>query len=191
MLISAILLLENLVDIYKEQTSDLFFLRKLLFFLRKLLFLLGNYNFPKPLLVIIETDHNAFTDQTKKQRRQKIAEEIVQTASNEDQATARTTAEAFLLETIPENIFGSPKAGKSQWASIIRLLDPIDKSTINLIRLEQNEAAMCLTCCQFMNQPIDAWFLVVGITANFRLNPREISGGAVDVYRFVVMRDNC
>ena len=134
-------------------------------------------------IVIIETDHNAFTDQTKKQRKQKMAEEIVQTASNEDQAAARQAAENFLLETPSENIFGSPKAGTAQWASTIRLLDPIERNTVNLIRLEQNESAMSLACCQFMNHPAEDWFIVVGITANFKLNPREVSGGAVDVYK--------
>ena len=109
----------------------------------------------------------------------------MQTASHEDQATARSAAEKFLLENIPENVFGAPKAGKAQWASTIRLLDPLDKSTINLIRLEQNESAMSLACCQFANQGPDEWFLVVGVTVNYRLNPREISGGAIDVYRYV------
>ena len=108
---------------------------------------------------------------------------MVQSASNEDQATARTAAETFILENIPENVFGAPKAGKAQWASTIRLLDPMDKNTINLIRLDQNESAMSLACCQFGNQGPDEWFLVVGVTVNFKLNPREISGGAIDVYR--------
>ena len=53
-------------------------------------------------------------------------------------------AEAFLSENLPENLFGAPKAGPGMWASCIRVLDPSEGNTMQLINLEQNEAAVRL-----------------------------------------------
>jgi splicing factor 3B subunit 3 len=63
-------------------------------------------------------------------------------AGEEEQELAREMAEAFLNEDLPESIFGAPKAGPGMWASALRILDPVEGTTHQLLRLEQNEAAM-------------------------------------------------
>ena len=50
--------------------------------------------------------------------------------------------QAFLSEDLPETVFGAPKAGPGQWASCVRLLDPIKGEVRQLVKLEQNEAAV-------------------------------------------------
>ncbi len=93
-------------------------------------------------LVIIETDHNAYTEETKQQRKLQMAEEMREAAGEDEMDLANEMAEAFLSEDLPENVFGAPKAGPGQWASCIRLLDPISGIVQENIKLEQNEAAV-------------------------------------------------
>lgn len=61
-------------------------------------------------------------------------------AGDEEEDLAREMAEAFLSEDLPESIFGAPKAGPGMWASLIRILEPIEGKTEKTIRYEQNEA---------------------------------------------------
>ena len=72
-------------------------------------------------IAVIETDHNAYTDNTKEQRKQQMAEEMVEAAGEEEQELAAEMAAAFLNEKLPEDVFGAPKAGWGMWASQIRL----------------------------------------------------------------------
>lgn len=76
-------------------------------------------------ILILETEHNAYTEETKKQRRQQMAEEMREAAGEEEQELAREMADAFLNEDLPENIFSAPKAGHGMWASTVRLMDPV------------------------------------------------------------------
>lgn len=63
-------------------------------------------------------------------------------AGEDEMELANEMAEAFLSESLPENVFGAPKAGPGMWASCVRVLDPIQGETVQQIHLEQNEAAM-------------------------------------------------
>ncbi|KAI4826005.1 hypothetical protein KUCAC02_021664, partial [Chaenocephalus aceratus] len=92
-------------------------------------------------LILIETDHNAYTEATKAQRKQQMAEEMVEAAGEDERELAAEMAAAFLNENLPEAIFGAPKAGAGQWASLVRLINPIQGTTLDLVQLEQNEAA--------------------------------------------------
>ena len=51
-------------------------------------------------------------------------------------------AAVFLDENLPENVFGAPKAGSGNWASCIRIMDPIRGKSVQKIKLDQNDAAM-------------------------------------------------
>ena len=93
-------------------------------------------------LICIESDHNAYTEDTKNQRKNQMAEEMREAAGEDEQELANEMASAFLTENLPENIFGAPKAGAGMWASCIRILDPINGNTVQRIKLEQNEAAV-------------------------------------------------
>ena len=96
---------------------------------------------PTSNLILIETDHNAFTEATKMQRKKQMAEEMVLSAGNEEKPEAAKAAEAFLAEDLPENMFGSPKAGRGMWASCLRVMHPSQGKTLDLVQFEQNEAA--------------------------------------------------
>lgn len=82
----------------------------------------------KSNLILLETEHNAYTEETKKQRRLQMAEEMREAAGEEEQELAKEMAEAFLNEDLPESIFSSPKAGHGMWASVMRIMDPVTVS---------------------------------------------------------------
>lgn len=138
-------------------------------------------------IMLIETEHNAYTDETKKQRRLQMAEEMKEAAGEEEQELAKEMAEAFLNEDLPESIFSSPKAGHGMWASTLRIMDPVQGITHKMIRFEQNEAAMALCLVKFHGLPEHQWFLIVGVAKDFQLNPRQCTSGFLDTYKVDVM----
>ena len=137
-------------------------------------------------MILIETDHNTFTENSKNQRKQQIAEEMVETADDESKMEAAKLAEQFLSEDLPEEIFSSPKAGNGMWASQIRILSPIKQETLEIIKFEQNEAAFSVCICQFNNSPVPGLtYVVVGTSRDLSLAPRQCSGGFLYTYRLV------
>ncbi|KAI5719200.1 hypothetical protein M8J76_006686 [Diaphorina citri] len=135
-------------------------------------------------LIIAETEHNAYTEETKKQRRVQMAEEMQEAAEENEQELAREMAEAFLTEDLPEKIFGAPKAGPGMWASLVRILDPRTGTTEAITRFEQNEAVFSISLVKFSNRP-DAQYLVLGVAKDLNLNPRVSNGGFLYTYRLV------
>lgn len=135
-------------------------------------------------LILLETDHNAYTDATKQFRKKQMAEEMVEAAGEDEQELAAEMAAAFLDENLPESTFGAPKAGPSMWASQIHVLDPIEGRSWHKIPLEQNEAAFSLAVCKFANQGDDQ-FLIVGVAKDLQLNPRQMNGGFLYTFRLV------
>uniref|UniRef100_A0AAY5L0G0 Splicing factor 3B subunit 3 n=1 Tax=Esox lucius TaxID=8010 RepID=A0AAY5L0G0_ESOLU len=133
-------------------------------------------------LILIESDHNAYTEATKAQRKQQMAEEMVEAAGEDERELAAEMAAAFLNENLPEAIFGAPKAGSGQWASLVRLVNPIQGSTLDLVQLEQNEAAFSVAVCRFASGG-DDWYVLVGVARDMILNPRSVGGGFIYTYR--------
>ena len=133
-------------------------------------------------LILAETDHNAYTEETKQTRKLQMAEEMREAAGEDEQELANEMAEAFLSENLPENVFGAPKAGPGMWASCIRVLDPINGDTAQQINLEQNEAALSICLVRFACQP-EATFCLVGVAKDYHLNPRRVEGGFIYTYR--------
>uniref|UniRef100_A0A0A9YIZ9 Splicing factor 3B subunit 3 n=2 Tax=Lygus hesperus TaxID=30085 RepID=A0A0A9YIZ9_LYGHE len=136
-------------------------------------------------IILIETDHNAYTEETKQQRRIQMAKEMEEAAGEDEKELAKEMAEDFLSEDLPERIYGAPKAGAGMWASLIRFMNPVTGQTYSVTALEQNEAAISLTLVKFANQPDNHLFLVVGVAKDYQLNPRSISAGYLDTYRVV------
>ena len=66
---------------------------------------------------------------------------MVEAAGDEERELAAEMAEAFLQEDLPESLFGAPKAGPGMWASLVRVLNPVNGTTLDSVALEQNEAA--------------------------------------------------
>ncbi|XP_026816717.1 splicing factor 3B subunit 3-like [Rhopalosiphum maidis] len=133
-------------------------------------------------LIVIETEHNAYTEQTKKQRRIQMAEEMKEAAGEEEQEIAKEMAETFLNEDLPENIFGAPKAGSGMWASLVRLFDPVQGITEAVYRFPQNEAVMSVALIRFSNDP-ESQFVLFGVANELHLNPRHVTSGFIYTYK--------
>lgn len=134
-------------------------------------------------LIIAETDHNAYTEETKTVRKAQMADEMREAAGEDEQELANEMADAFINEILPEDVFSSPKAGNGMWASHIRIMDPIHGHTFNKYRLAQNDAIMSMALLKFHAVMDGRWYLAVGVAKDFHLNPRQNGGGAIDVYR--------
>ncbi|XP_041454147.1 splicing factor 3B subunit 3-like [Lytechinus variegatus] len=165
-----ILALEKLGAVFNQVSTQLKFTP------RKFATHLENNN-----IVVIESDHNTYTDATKAQRKQQMAEEMVEAAGEEEKELAAEMAEAFLQEELPESTFSSPKAGSGMWASTIRLLNPVQGQTLDMVELEQNEAAFSLAVVKFANRE-DETHVLVGTAKDVTLSPRTCSGGAIHTY---------
>lgn len=137
-------------------------------------------------LVIAETDHNAYTEETKTIRKQQMGDEMREAAGEDEQELANEMAEAFIQEVLPENIFSAPKAGVGMWASQIRIMEPIHGHTIHKVQLAQNEAIISMCMVKFHIAMDGRYYLAVGIAKELQLNPRMCSGGAIDIYRIDV-----
>lgn len=132
-------------------------------------------------LIIAESDHNAYTEETKSTRKKQMAEEMKEAAGEDEQELANEMAESFLNEILPEDTFSSPKAGLGMWASQIRIMDSLTGQTIYKQSMKQNEAIMSMTIVKFS---VDGRiYVVVGGTKDMQLNPRAANGGFMDVYR--------
>lgn len=134
-------------------------------------------------MIIAETDHNAYTEDTKNARKQQMAEEMRMAAGDEERELANEMANAFINEILPEDIFSAPKAGVGLWASQIRALDPIHGQTLFKIPLTQNEAIMSMAILKFSNTQDGRYYLAVGVAKELMLNPRITNGGFIDVYK--------
>lgn len=135
-------------------------------------------------VILIEMDHNALTEESKKARKQQMAESMVENAGEGEEEQAAEMAAAFLSEDLPENIFGSPKPGPGYWASQIKVINPISGKILDKICLEQNEAAFSIALVKFQ-QYGDSQFVVVGTAKNLTLNPRTCEGGNLYVYHLI------
>lgn len=134
-------------------------------------------------LIISETDHNAYAEETKTQRKQQMADEMKEAAGEDERELANEMADAFVNEVLPEDTFAAPKAGAGMWASHLRIMDPIHGQTIAKVVLAQNDAVMSMALLKFHGVPDGRYYLCVGIARDLQLNPRHSSGGAIDVYR--------
>lgn len=123
------------------------------------------------LLIIIETDHNAYPEAEREEHKYEVQK-------TEDAAMAGDDA----TPTLDMSLIGAPPAGDGKWASCIRLYDVYQNQTLQLLELEDNEAAVCMCTCVF-HEKVDEVFVVVGTAKDSRLKPRRNGGGFVHVYK--------
>lgn len=132
-------------------------------------------------IIISETDHNAYTEETKTLRKKQMADEMREAAGEDEQELANEMADSFINEVLPEEIFSAPKAGYGMWASQIRIMDPVTGQTLFKVPLEQNEAIMSMTLVKFsIDQKV---YLAVGVVKDMQLNPKIVGCGYIDLYR--------
>jgi splicing factor 3B subunit 3 len=85
--------------------------------------------------------------------------------------------------SLPATEFGYPR-GERFWASCIHVVDPIhEKSVLQQIDLEDNEAAVSIAAVSFSSQD-DETFLIVGTGKDMVVNPASHSAAFLYVYRF-------
>ncbi|VDN50378.1 unnamed protein product [Dracunculus medinensis] len=137
-------------------------------------------------LIIIETEHAAFTAKGKDERRRHLANELLEVAKDADEAdqlAVKEMAEAIVNEKIDEREFGAPKNQKGKWASSVRILRTVDGETLFYYPFPEDEAAFSIAMVQFQNQS-DAQFVLVGCGCSLQLKPRISNGGCI--YTFFV-----
>eukprot|EP01087_Luapelamoeba_hula_P013056 TRINITY_DN3708_c0_g1_i1.p1 TRINITY_DN3708_c0_g1~~TRINITY_DN3708_c0_g1_i1.p1 ORF type:complete len:1235 (+),score=206.04 TRINITY_DN3708_c0_g1_i1:98-3802(+) len=81
--------------------------------------------------------------------------------------------------------FGWAKPGHSKWASCLRLFDVTSKETIDILELENNEAAFSMCTCTFHDRAGEI-FLIVGTVKDLQMLPTPSwSSGFIHVYRML------
>lgn len=89
--------------------------------------------------------------------------------------------------------FGNIRNESGKWASCIRLIEPFQGESLQVIELEKNEAAFSVAAIQFTNNPHAGdsmeQFIVVGTGTNVTLAPRGCSSGYLRLYRPVLTED--
>ncbi|KAH7983418.1 hypothetical protein HPB52_011831 [Rhipicephalus sanguineus] len=129
-------------------------------------------------LIIVETDHNAYTEKMKQQRKQQMAEEMVEAAGEGEQELAAEMAAAFLkMGDVKVQCLNFLCAALCMQASLTYSL------TYPQVALEQNEAALSVALVKFASQP-DEQYVVVGAARELSLQPWHArSGGLLLTYR--------
>lgn len=84
------------------------------------------------------------------------------------------------LDLSPE-LFGRPRADVGQWASCIRVVNPIESATLAKLELEDNEAAFSIAVVPFASRGGEA-MLVVGTAKDTSLSPRSCKAGYLRTY---------
>ncbi|KAM0792362.1 pre-mRNA-splicing factor rse1 [Microbotryomycetes sp. NB124-2] len=83
---------------------------------------------------------------------------------------------------LPTEVFGLPRAPAGNWASCVRVIDPVTASTVFKVDLDNNEAAFAFAIVQFSSRPGEE-FLVVGTGQDTILAPRYCKTGYLNTYK--------
>ncbi|OAX33849.1 hypothetical protein K503DRAFT_836197 [Rhizopogon vinicolor AM-OR11-026] len=118
---------------------------------------------------LIEGDHRVLGEEAANKRLQEMRQ-------------AKQHIDNEMLDLPPE-LFGRPKAAAGNWASAIRIIDPVEGKTIQTITLDNNEAAFSLAFVPFSTRNNEV-HLVVGTAQDTFLSPRSCTSGFLRTYRF-------
>ena len=116
-------------------------------------------------LIIIESDHRVLGENEKNAFKQKLAE---------------LNAEVTELS---EQQVGVPKVDKGKWGSCVRIVDPVQLETLELVEFEQNQSAISVLVSRFDER--DDEVLLVGTVRNFVPKPKSFSECFIHAYAFV------
>jgi len=102
-------------------------------------------------LILIESDNDTYPYAEK----QKLIE-MFKKADGEDTGAANMDIEnaggTTEEDSMPEHIYGVPRPGSGKWASCLRILDVPKSKTLDLLELDNNETAVSLCMCSFINK---------------------------------------
>ncbi|SCV67047.1 BQ2448_5693 [Microbotryum intermedium] len=85
---------------------------------------------------------------------------------------------------LPREVFGLPRAPAGNWASCIRIIDPVEATTAFSLELENNEAAFSVALCTFHTTPNEQ-HLVVGSAQDTTLSPRTCKQAYLTTYKII------
>ncbi|KAG0149752.1 hypothetical protein CROQUDRAFT_104890 [Cronartium quercuum f. sp. fusiforme G11] len=83
-----------------------------------------------------------------------------------------------------DEVLGLPRSEPGQWASCIRISDPLEKATLAKIDLKDNEAATSAVIVSFANLEEQGPYLIVGTAKDAFVQPRTCRNGYLSVYKF-------
>eukprot|EP00756_Hemistasia_phaeocysticola_P054666 Hpha_TRINITY_DN30578_c0_g1::TRINITY_DN30578_c0_g1_i1::g.193750::m.193750/K12830/SF3B3, SAP130, RSE1; splicing factor 3B subunit 3 len=129
-------------------------------------------------LIILETDHRAYTDAEKNEIRQRLKQSLIDEDDPEERAKLAAAG-----EELPERDFGTITAQQGHWRSYIRVWDTQTQETTDLIELEENQAAFSLTTSVFQDTGGEV-HLVVGTVKDLVPSPRSFHSGLLLTFRF-------
>ncbi|OAV91350.1 hypothetical protein PTTG_28004 [Puccinia triticina 1-1 BBBD Race 1] len=101
-------------------------------------------------------------------------------------------AQGLDTDTLDPVAFGLPRAEAGQWASCIRISDPVEKTTLARIDLADNEAATALAIVAFAfaaHVPPDEPLLVVGSAKDAFVQPRTCKAGSCGCIGATIMHE--
>eukprot|EP01094_Clydonella_sp_ATCC50884_P006453 TRINITY_DN1564_c0_g1_i10.p1 TRINITY_DN1564_c0_g1~~TRINITY_DN1564_c0_g1_i10.p1 ORF type:complete len:1192 (-),score=452.93 TRINITY_DN1564_c0_g1_i10:363-3938(-) len=125
----------------------------------------------RSLLVSIEAEHRTVSE-TRRVEAGGAMEVEAHAAGEEDEDEVNWEYEQKIVP--PTGAIGS-------WASCIRLFDPTENETLQLIELQDDEAAVTICTCTFAARRGET-FVVVGTVKSLVPAPRSHSGGVLHVY---------
>ncbi|TPX35307.1 hypothetical protein SmJEL517_g02334 [Synchytrium microbalum] len=135
---------------------------------------------PSRNVIIVEADHNTWCPSDKIKLLSGEDDDRMDVESDDGQAAA-PNIRSEPAEELPPDQFGLPRAESGKWASCIRLLNPLTGETLQVIQLDENEAAFSVTVCRFAISPTEL-FAVVGTAKDTILSPRSCSSGFLRIY---------
>ena len=125
-------------------------------------------------LLVVEADHNA----DPLPQRQEAHNEMTTPNAQADTSQGESAE-------LPDTLFGCPKPGPKNWGSAVRMIDVESGQTLDLVSLDNNEAAVSITTCSFSEHSGEV-FVCVGTAKDLVLQPkRSCSGGFIHVYSIV------
>jgi splicing factor 3B subunit 3 len=123
-------------------------------------------------LLIVESDHNADPIQ----ERERLHTEM--TSRNPKPAPGES-------DILSETLYNCPKPGPKTWGSCVRLVEIESGQTLDLVSLDNNEAAVSITTCSFSEHSGEV-FVCVGTAKDLVLQPkRSCSAAFIHVYSLV------
>lgn len=123
-------------------------------------------------MVLVEADHNAYSHN-----------DVLKLESEGKDSSMEIEGENNVK--YPHSLSGVPKPGPLKWASCIRVVDLFRLETLDLIELEDNEAAISVCHVSFRDHGNDI-FICVGVTKDMVVYPkRKTTENYIYVYRFI------
>jgi splicing factor 3B subunit 3 len=83
-----------------------------------------------------------------------------------------------------ESFIGVPHAGEGKWASCIRVIEPRELESTQVLELPEDEAAFSICVLPFANRP-GCMFVAVGTVQNLVYSPTSQQAAFIHIYQFV------